>query len=144
MKISPRHRTRELVLQGLYALKYNEKNPDDILEDVLKEEDLSKKNIEFARTLYMKVIENSQQADRVIASLAENWELDRIALIDRIILQMALVELMYIPDVPEKVVLNEAIELAKTFSTNDSSAFVNGILDNYLKKSKDSKKQSID
>jgi len=144
MKISPRHRTRELVLQGLYALKYNEKNPDDILEDVLKEEDLSKKNIEFARTLYMKVIENSQQADRVIVSLAENWELDRIALIDRIILQMALVELMYIPDVPEKVVLNEAIELAKTFSTNDSSAFVNGILDNYLKKSKDSKKQSID
>jgi len=144
MKISPRHRTRELVLQGLYALKYNEKNQDDILEDVLKEEDLSKKNIEFARTLYMKVIENSQQADRVIVSLAENWELDRIALIDRIILQMALVELMYIPDVPEKVVLNEAIELAKTFSTNDSSAFVNGILDNYLKKSKDSKKQSID
>lgn len=144
MKISPRHRARELVLQGLYALRYNEKNQDEILEDVLTGENLSGNNVEFARTLYTKVIENSQQADREIAVLAKNWELERIALIDRIILQMALVELMYIPDIPEKVVLNEAIELAKTFSTNDSSAFVNGILDNYLKNSEDSKKQNID
>ena len=144
MKISPRHRARELVLQGLYALKYNEKNQDEILEDVLTDEKLSKKNIEFARTLYSKVIEHSHQADREIARLAENWELERIALIDRIILQMALVELMFIPDVPEKVVLNEAIELAKTFSTNDSSAFVNGILDNYLKNSVDSKKPNLE
>ena len=138
MKTSPRHRARELVLQGLYALKYNEKNQDEILDDILTGEDLSKKNIEFAKNLYLKVIENSQQADREIVKLAENWELERIALIDRIILQIAIVELMYMPDIPEKVVLNEAIELAKTYSTNESSAFVNGILDNFLKKSEDS------
>ena len=76
---------------------------------------------------------NAEKADEYIAGLAENWHLERIAAIDRNILRMAITELEMIPDTPVKVVLNEAIELAKKFSTIESSKFVNGILDNFVK-----------
>jgi N utilization substance protein B len=72
-------------------------------------------------------------ADGIIAKLAENWDVERIAVIDRIILQMALVEMKSMPDIPIKVAINEAIELGKKFSTRQSSAFINGILDRYVK-----------
>jgi len=65
--------------------------------------------------------------------LALNWRLERIAVIDQIVLRMAMTELRTMPDVPAKVVLNEAIELVKQYSTAESSAFVNGILDSFLK-----------
>jgi len=69
--------------------------------------------------------------------LADNWKLERIALVDRLILRMAMTELREMADVPVKVVLNEAIELAKRYSTASSSAFVNGLLDAFIKNSPD-------
>ncbi len=133
MKESPRRRTRELVLQALYASEYGETPPEETFASVIKTEKLSDKNLKFSHTLFTLVRENTTWADEHIGRLAEHWDVKRIAAIDRVILRMALVELAHIPDTPFKVVLNEAIELARKFSTSESPAFVNGILDAYVK-----------
>jgi N utilization substance protein B len=130
---SPRHRARELALQGLYALECGQGVASDIIEDVISGNDLSEKSLRFARDLFTLVSENTEWADAQIVRLAENWDLRRIATIDRTILHMALVELDKTPDIPVKVVINEAIELAKTFSTSQSFSFINGILDRFVK-----------
>lgn len=133
MKESPRSLVRELVLQCLYACEHGEKDPELVFRDIVGREQLSEKNIDFAWTLMFAVLEDAETADTHIARLAENWRLDRIAAIDRSILRMAIVEMERIPETPVKVVLNEAIELAKKFSTTESSRFVNGILDRFAK-----------
>ncbi len=132
---SPRHRARELALQALYALECGDDEAENIREHVIADEALSKKGHEYARFLFDCVIEGTEWADEIISSHAANWKLERIAVIDRNILRLALVELDKSPDVPVRVVINEAIELAKTFSTEQSFGFVNGILDNYVKES---------
>lgn len=133
MRQSPRRRARELVLQSLYALEHGKSGPDGAFDSLVREENLGEKNVEFARNLLRLVDENRDWADEKITMLAENWSLERIAAVDRNILRMAIVELERMPDTPVKVVLNESIELAKKFSTGESSRFVNGILDNYVK-----------
>lgn len=133
---SSRSRARELVLQTLYACEHGESDPEKTFEAIAQENPLGEKNTRFAMSLLHLVIDNGEAADKHIANLAENWHLERIAAIDRHILRMAMTELDMIPDTPVKVVLNEAIELAKKFSTIESSKFVNGILDNYVKQQK--------
>jgi len=133
MKGSSRSLVRELVLQCLYACEHGEKEPEQVFEDIIGSEQLSEKNASFARMLMFAVLEDASVADEHIARLADNWRLNRIAAIDRSILRMAIVELERIPETPVKVVLNEAIELAKKFSTTESSRFVNGILDKYAR-----------
>jgi len=133
MKVSPRSFVRELVLQCLYACEHGEKEPEQVFKDIIGQEQLSEKNVDFARLLMFAVLEDAESADAHITRLADNWRLDRIAAIDRSILRMAIVELERIPETPVKVVLNEAIELAKKFSTTESSRFVNGILDKFAR-----------
>ncbi len=128
---SPRRLVRELVLQALYALDCDAASPDEIFAEITAEHHLSEKNRRFARTLFDLTLQHRDWADQQISALSRNWDIRRIAAIDRTILRMAIVELEHVPDTPEKVVLNEAIELARKFSTSDSSAFVNGILDSY-------------
>ncbi len=134
MSESPRRRTRELVLKGLYAHEIEELDPERIVEEVISDDTLSQKNLDFARGLFGLVRKHRAWADEQITSLAKNWDIKRIADVDRIILEIALVELREISDSPVKVVLNEAIELAKKYSTGDSSSFINGILDAYIRK----------
>lgn len=133
MSESPRRRARELALQALYAFEVAENEPQDILDRVIVDDTLSPRNLEFARTLAILVHRHASWADGQISLLAKNWDLGRIADLDRIILRMALVEIKEMPDTPVKVAINEAIELAKRFSTAESSAFINGILDHYVK-----------
>ncbi len=140
MTDSPRHRARELVLKGLYAYEQQDAWSDEDLENIIGDEKLSQKNIRFVKDLFHHVVDNLERVDSIISKLARNWELSRIALLDRNILRMAIIEVEKMPDVPVKVVINEAIELAKTFSTRESSAFVNGLLDNYVKQVEGSKK----
>jgi N utilization substance protein B len=130
---TPRHQARELVLKSLYACELEENVPAEAFERIAATFELSDKNIEFARHVFTLVVEKAAEVDKDISRLAENWEIDRIAALDRIVLRMAMVELKNCPDVPVKVVLNEAIELAKTFSGPSSSGFVNGILDRFVK-----------
>ena len=130
---SPRRKARETVLHALYAWEINEGDPDDVIDGLLKETSLSKKNVDFVRNYFGLVVKNIDWTDKIISSLAKNWDIKRIAELDRIILRMAMVELKFMPDIPVKVALNEAIELAKKYSTGESPSFINGILDNFLK-----------
>ncbi len=133
MSESPRRHARELVLQALYACEFGDGHPEESLKRLLETEALAEKNVLFARHLYGAVLKKTAWADDQIKRLATNWDIRRIAAIDRVILRMALVELVDGEDVPVKVVLNEAIELAKKYSTGESSGFVNGILDTFVK-----------
>jgi len=136
MPSSPRRRARELVLKRLYAAEFEENSTDRVIETVVEEESpLSPKTEEFARQFFLLVHSHHDWADGVVSALAQNWELSRLALIDRIILRMALVEIEHMPDTPVKVAINEAIELAKQYSTAESSSFINGILDKYVRDS---------
>lgn len=130
---TPRRRARELVLQGLYACEIEELQQDQILSQVVTDASLAARQLEFARTLFTLTCQHKQWADEQIQALARNWAIGRLADLDRNILRMALVELREVPDSPVKVVINEAIELAKKFSTGESASFINGILDSYVK-----------
>jgi len=127
--MTKRRQARELVLKGLYAYEIHQRDIDTIFEELLPESPLGEEHLKFARSYMALVIEKSKFLDGEIARLAENWEIERIALVDKIILRMALCEIHFMPDIPEKVAINEAIDLAKIYSTLESSAFVNGILD---------------
>jgi transcription antitermination protein NusB len=133
MSESPRRRARELVLQALYAAEINDSPAEDLFLKLLGEEELSAKNLTFAREFFALVRGKQEWADSQISILARNWNIERIADIDLIIMRMALTEIQEMPDTPVKVALNEAIELAKKFSTAESSSFINGILDGYVK-----------
>lgn len=127
--MTKRRQARELVLRGLYAYEIHQREIEVIFEDLANDSGLAEEHLRFAKDLMEKVIKNFEFLDSEIARLADNWEIERMALIDKIILRMALCEIRFMPDIPEKVAINEAIDLAKQYSTLESSAFVNGILD---------------
>ena len=87
----------------------------------------------FIKNLFRRTIGNDEELSEIIAEHTVNWDLERIAVTDFVILKMALTELMFMPSIPVKVTLNEYIELAKNFSTPKSQAFVNGLLDKMVK-----------
>ncbi len=100
----------------------------------------------FARNLINRVLENNEKFDQYIKEHTDNWELERIARIDRILMHIALAEILFFDDIPYKVSVNEAIDIAKKFSTEKSSQFINGILDaiyNTLLKEKKISKNKI-
>lgn len=132
--MTKRRQARELVLKGLYAYEICQRDLDQILEEVSEGSPLGEEHLEFARCCLHTVVKHLDFLDGEIVRLADNWELDRIAVIDKIILRMALCEIHFMPDIPEKVAINEAIDLAKQYSTLESSSFVNGILDAAISK----------
>jgi N utilization substance protein B len=83
----------------------------------------------FARRLILGTLEHTEAIDQLLRSVARNWDLKRMAVVDRNVLRMAIYELLHCPDIPPKVTINEAIEIGKKFSTANSGAFINGILD---------------
>jgi len=124
-----RTRARELALQFLYQLDL--RGPE-ILEEAkffFRAEEQDKAVREFAAQLVNGVMAHRAELDQVIRAVAQNWEIARMAVIDRNVLRMAAYELFHCPDIPPKVAINEAIELGKRFSTQNSGAFINGILD---------------
>lgn len=85
--------------------------------------------LEFAQDLLRRAYNNRQECDALIEKLAENWDFSRIAPVDKAILRMGITELLYFPDIPTRVTINESIEIAKIFSTDKSGIFINGMLD---------------
>jgi len=129
-----RRKARELALQRLYAHEISG-NPLGRILDELSDNFKGDPDIEaFAKALLRRAIENKIELDQDIETLIKNWDFSRIALVDRLILRLANCELLYFGEIPPKVTINEAIELAKDFSTAKSGRFVNGILDSLLKK----------
>ncbi|MDP8208502.1 MAG: transcription antitermination factor NusB [Candidatus Electryonea clarkiae] len=122
-----RHEARERALQVLYAVEVAEHVPEKACDELLNEgED---RYLDFARTLVLLAVEHCETMDELIRDKAQRWDFNRIAILDRLILRLALCEFFYLPDVPPKVTINEAIEVAKEFSTEQSGRFINGILD---------------
>ena len=128
-----RRKAREVVLQALYAQAINGEPLESVVEDQLSRADYDEEVQGFVRRLAGKVDEEKEALDRIIAERATNWDLGRIALIDKLILRMGLCELLHFPDVPCKVCINESIEMTKKFSSSDAKRFVNGILDSVYK-----------
>jgi N utilization substance protein B len=122
---------RVLAVQALYPARINLKFSTNQLDKIigLDSQDYNEDSLTFARTLLNLAEEHLEEADKLIKAVLENWEWDRLCAMDRAILGVAVLELLYLPDVPARVVINEAIEIAKEFSTEKSGIFVNGILD---------------
>ena len=132
---SKRRIVREKVLQLLYAYEMNKDSFEPLSLEILSEIN-NKTDREFAHELIRKVLTNIDDLDKKIASRVTNWEMNRIALIDKLLLRMGICELFYFPDIPPKVSINEAIEIAKIYSTAGSGKFINGILDAILAEEK--------
>ncbi|MFH1564134.1 MAG: transcription antitermination factor NusB [Nitrospirota bacterium] len=125
-----RTKARELALQLLFAIETSQTDPDEVISMFWQEYKNTLPEIkEFAEILIRGVSKKLSKIDSIIASLANNWEFSRIAIVDRNILRLGIFELLEMKDTPKAVVINEAVELARTFSTQDSPGFVNGILD---------------
>ncbi len=119
---------RELALQTLFSVEVGKQDPGDALEQNLS------RSVEgdraFVKDLVFGTLEHAAQTDSFIAPLLEGWTLERLPTVDRLLLRMGIFELRYHPETPKAVVINEAVELAKKFSTEDSGRFVNGVLSN--------------
>lgn len=130
-KKSKRRLLREKILQALYAYHFN-KTDSDIVKRSFTDDIDNEEDREFFTRYLTKVILNDERFDADIEMKIFNWELERIALIDRILIKMGLAEFLSFPDIPTKVTINELIEVAKEFSTFQSGKFINGILDKIL------------
>lgn len=138
--MNSRRRARELALRALYAEEMTGNTSSDIIQDMILNHDAEDHVKQFAEELVKVTVENKQETDHMIAGKAFNWDFERIAILDKLILRMAICELRYFEDVPPKVSIDEAIEMAKKYSTEKSGQFINGILDSVLV---DLKKQDL-
>ena len=123
-----RHAAREWALRMLYAHHFSDSPIATIYEDLLGKAPRDA-NLQFALRLAERTVEHERDLDSHIKRRAEKWDLSRIAILDHLILRMAICEFIFFEDIPMKVSINEAIELAKKYSTEQSGRFVNGILD---------------
>ncbi len=131
MKINRRH-SRELCLQVLYSYIMTSNPIDQIINNTITniDSEIAKEyDEEFLNFLVIKTIRNMEIIDDKIKQRAKNWNFDRIALLDKIILRQSIAELLYCDDVPSRVTIAEAIELGNNYSTDDSHIFINGMLD---------------
>jgi N utilization substance protein B len=126
-----RRHGREIALQALYGTEVGKRPASDILAELLARDDASEGRT-FVRDLVLGTLENEAECDALIAPSLEGWTLDRLPTIDRIILRMSVFELRHRKETDAAVVINEAVELAKKFSTEDSGRYVNGVLSRIL------------
>ena len=129
----PRRKAREATMQALYALEINNGFPQDVLE-LYDDSFNNSENDIYTKELFNCVVEKQSWADDLISQCLENWEYGRVAILDKILLRMGVSEIYHIEDVPPKVSISEMVEIAKVYSTEESSSFVNGILDTIYKK----------
>ena len=120
---------RELALQTLFSIEVGKHDAAAALDDARERTDIGEQR-GFVKDLVLGSIEHADGLDALIAPLLQDWTLDRLPTVDRLVLRMGAFEILYRPETPRPVVLNEAVELAKKFSTEDSGRFVNGVLSN--------------
>lgn len=129
-----RHKSREFALQMLFEWDMARQTPARIEQNFWKTARAADQTRKFAHQLFEGAVAHASAADTLIGELSENWRLDRLAAIDRSILRLAIYEFRF-GTAPPKVVIDEALELAKKFSSEEAPAFLNGILDAAMKKS---------
>ena len=136
--MASRHLSRSIVMQSLYEWDFNGKKPgflDKIVDKNIKEYGPGLENTDFVWQLIKGVQEHIEQIDKIIEKSAPEWPLEQITIVDRNVLRIGLYELIYAnkEEVPPKVAINEAIELAKTFGGESSGKFINGVLGTVFK-----------
>ena len=123
--------TRYICLQLLYSEELSNQNKvEHLLENFFKGdnalfENISKEQIDYIKKLYKITIDNQEKVDEIIKNKLDNWDITRLATIDKAILRMSISEMLFIDEIPPKVSITEGVEIAKVFSTDDSSSFVN-------------------
>ncbi|MBL6719553.1 MAG: transcription antitermination factor NusB [Candidatus Marinimicrobia bacterium] len=130
-----RRLAREAVLQALYAKHISNEEAKKVLHDILIRYEFDKMTKKFVEELFNSTIKFSDDLDKHIESSLDNWTIDRLNVIDRLIMQMSLCEMIHLKsyDISHKVTISSAIENAKKFSSEDSTSFVNGVLDSIYK-----------
>ena len=125
-----KRQARIITLQVIYAHELKGSDLDDTCAFMLDESKPPMVNIiKYGKQLSNLIFQHAIDVDELIKNRSKNWDFDRITLIDKLILRMALVEMIYMDEIPPKVSIAEGVEIAKQFSTEDSSGFINGILD---------------
>ena len=137
INLHPRRAARQCVLKALFAYQFSK---NDTIDQLVSKNPELKDNNDFIQLLFDIVLKNVKLTEDIIKSHLENWEIDRVALIDKILLKMGICEIYFIDDIPPKVTISEMVEIAKIYSTDESPVFINGILDavfkNYIKENK--------
>ena len=135
--LHPLRAASQCVLKALFAYQFSK---NDTIDQLVSENPELKDNNDFIQSLFDIVLEHVKLTEDIIRSHLENWEIDRVALIDKILLKMGICEIYFIDDIPPKVTISEMVEIAKVYSTDESPVFINGILDavfkNYIKDNK--------
>lgn len=119
-------------MQALYALEISKDPPQHIIDTIFTDLKSNAADLDFAQSLFLRSISHQTEIDARIKGKTEHWEFYRIALLDKILTRMAVCEFLWFPEIPPKVSINEAIEIAKIYSTDGSGTFINGILDAIL------------
>lgn len=123
-----RRQSREIALQALFQVDVGKADPEYAVNYLALDSGAKKEDIDFARELVLGTMVNLQEIDRIIALYSKDWQLERMARVDRNIMRLSVYEIMYRDDIPPGVSVNEAVELAKVFGGEDSGKFINGIL----------------
>lgn len=155
-----RRKGRELALKALYRADLTgedagaslisvvellgQGDPGQEASAALAAQQISPEALRFAHRLVVGVKDHLDRIDGLLVESVENWKLDRMTVIDRNILRLAAFEILFCPDIPERVSINEAIELGKRFGTQDSFSFINGVLDGILKATQGANKEALD
>ena len=124
----PRRKARAIALKALYEIDSTKHEVEAVVSRLLAEGELSEENNAFVRELVSQVLQNKEEIDRNIQRFAPAWPIEQIPVIDRNILRLAIFEILFDNRVSVKVAINEAVELAKKFGSDNSSKFVNGVL----------------
>jgi N utilization substance protein B len=128
-----RRRARELVLQALYESEFSDRPALQVVDQQIERRGPSEEGADRARDLFLKTVEKREEIDSIIRRFLENWDFERLSLIDRNILRFALAEVLYFPDVPSSVIIDEAIEIANRYSSEEAGRLVNGLVDRAVK-----------
>jgi N utilization substance protein B len=128
-----RHQAREVAFKALFQLDMGKNELEPALTDLLAESGLSGEYAYFARELAEGTVAKLAVIDRTLSQYLVNWEFARLAAVNRSVLRLAAYEILYREDIPDVVAINEALELSKTFNSEESVAFLNGLLDRLSK-----------
>jgi len=125
-----RRKARELAIQVLFHLEFSPGDPEEGFDLICEHFKPSNAIRAFSKNLVLGVCENKAYLEELIRQASTNWRLERMARVDRCILRLGVFEIVFVKDIPPKVSMDESVELGKIFGTDDSGAFINGILDN--------------
>jgi len=135
-----RRKARESTLQILFQLEFNDLQPEKTIQHYWLNRKASKEAKEYSHWLVNGILTHKEKIDSVIQSVSEHWRIARMAVVDRNILRMAVYELLFEENIAPAIIINEAIEIAKKYSSDEAATFVNGILDAIRKKWESDKK----